>query len=162
MLERLRRLVPAASDFDDGAIADLFDISDLVADIQRRIGHLAEEAGMPSLHFFLLEHLALHGGAAPLSELLLALNVPKQSATYIVDQLEKQGLVERRRDEQDRRRFEVALTRKGKRRTKLGLGPFYRSMFGAFGTISNRDRAAILKGLGRFRDALDETSRNTA
>lgn len=162
MLERLRGLVPAASNFDDTAIADLFDIADLVDDIQRRIAVLAEEAGMPSLHFFLLEHLALHGGAAPLSELLLALNVPKQSATYIVDQLEKQGLVERRMDERDRRRFEVALTQKGKRRVKSGLGPFYSSMLAAFDTVSHRDRTAILRGLGQFRDALSETAGDTA
>ena len=85
-----------------------------------------------------------------------ALNIPKQTATYIVDALEKQDLVKRRRDERDRRRLAVALTAKGRRRMKSKLGPFYSAMLRAFSTLDNKDRVAIVRGLKQFRSALNE------
>ena len=152
----LNKLFPEAADFEPEAIADLFDLADLIDDIQQRIRDLAEETGMPALHFFLLEHLALTGGQAPLGELLRALNVPKQSATYIIDKLQDSGLVERRPDERDRRRLTVALTRKGRALMKTGFGPFYTALVSAMQGVPKRDRAVVIRSLGRFLAALPE------
>jgi len=157
-LKTVRQLTPEASDFGDEVLGELFDLSDHVEAIQRRIRELAERTGMPSLHFFLLEQVALSGGAAPLSELLRVLNVPKQSATYLVDTLEKQGLVERRRDSRDRRRYEIALTPRGNERVVNNLGAFYSAMLRALETVPREDRVVLVRGLRAFREALDEPS----
>ena len=153
-LENLHKLLPKAADFDAKALSDLFDLAEVVDSIQKRIAELAERTGMPSQHFFLLEQLALSGGSSPLGDLLHILNLPKQSATYIVDRLEDEGYVERRKDKQDRRRYELALTTKGRRRVKADLGGFYEELLEALGRISQKDRRIIQRGLESFHNAL--------
>ncbi len=53
-------------------------------------------------------------GPLPMSAIAQALSYSKQSLTVIVDQLEKDGLVERLPDPTDRRVSKIALTDKGK------------------------------------------------
>ncbi len=156
-LDALSEFYPNAAEFESKTITDLFDLADLVDDIERQIRELAEGSGMPSIHFFVLEHLALNEGAASLGELLSALNLPKQSATYVIDRLEKDGLVERRMDKRDRRRFEVALTRKGRRRVKADVTPFYGAMLHAMQAVSKKDRTVLLRGLTAFLQGLNES-----
>jgi DNA-binding MarR family transcriptional regulator len=53
-------------------------------------------------------------GALPMRGLAEALDVSQASATGIVDRMEQRGLVERRRDDDDRRIVRVALTDEGR------------------------------------------------
>ena len=152
--KNLQDYFPGAENVDPQIIGDLFDIASVVEDIQHHIRELAQETGMPSVHFFLLEHLALNGGAASLGDLLRVLNLPKQSATYIVDRLEKDMLVKRRPDPNDRRRYEVALTTKGKKLAKNKMSPFYETLLNALQVISKKDRESTAKTLEKFRDGL--------
>ena len=55
----------------------------------------------------------LHGEPHSLGELATLLALPPASVTRLVDRLEERGLVERRRDDPDRRRVVAALKRKG-------------------------------------------------
>lgn len=158
-LEHLHRVLPEGAEFAAGELTDLFDLSEVVESIQRCIAALAERNGMPAHHFFLLEQLALSGGAAPLGELRHILNMPKQSATYIVDRLEKDGYVERRKDPADRRRYEIALTAEGRHLLKADLKDFYDVMLKALAHVSQADRQTILRGLRSFRDALSTQPR---
>lgn len=153
-LESLRALYPALSDYEEDVAVDLFELAELVEHIQRRIRELAAASGMPPHHFFVLEHLALHRGSSPLSEVLVATALPKQSATSILDRLERDELVERRRDEKDRRRIRVVLTRRGKSVVKAALRPFYDTLLGAMAEVPARDRRASRRGLRAFRGAL--------
>lgn len=160
-LDALDNSFPGAAEHDSTTITDLFEIADLVDDIERRIRELAESTGMPALHLFVLEHLALNEGAASLGELITALNLPKQSATDVIDRLEDGGLVERRADKRDRRRFEVILTPTGQRRAKSDLGPFYGALLDAMQTVSKRDRVVLRRGLAAFRNALNASKLST-
>jgi DNA-binding MarR family transcriptional regulator len=54
-------------------------------------------------------------GPQPMRALAEALDVSQASATGIVDRMEQRGLVERRRDEDDRRIVRVALSDEGRR-----------------------------------------------
>jgi DNA-binding MarR family transcriptional regulator len=54
-------------------------------------------------------------GPQPMRALAEALDVSQASATGIVDRMEQRGLVERRRDEEDRRIVRVELTDEGRR-----------------------------------------------
>jgi DNA-binding MarR family transcriptional regulator len=54
-------------------------------------------------------------GPQPMRALAEALDVSQASATGIVDRMEQRGLVERGRDEEDRRVVRVALTDEGRR-----------------------------------------------
>ncbi len=59
---------------------------------------------------FLLEH----DGPLPMRGLAEAMDVSQASATGIVDRMEQRGLVERQRDEEDRRVVRVAVTDEGR------------------------------------------------
>jgi DNA-binding MarR family transcriptional regulator len=54
-------------------------------------------------------------GPQPMRALAEALDVSQASATGIVDRMEQRGLVERRRDDEDRRIVRVVLTDEGRR-----------------------------------------------
>jgi DNA-binding MarR family transcriptional regulator len=67
-----------------------------------------------------LVHLNVMGiidadGPLPMRVLAEALDVSQASATGIVDRMEQRGLVERQRDDEDRRVIRVALTDEGRR-----------------------------------------------
>lgn len=54
-------------------------------------------------------------GALPMRTLAEAMDVSQASATGIVDRMEQRGLVERQRDDEDRRVVRVAITDEGRR-----------------------------------------------
>lgn len=85
--------------------------------ISRRVEGCLIEIGLSVSQFGVMEAL-FHLG--PLHQKELAQKILKSGGniTMVVDNLEKMGLVERVRDEKDRRRFFVKLTDKGKRLIK--------------------------------------------
>jgi DNA-binding MarR family transcriptional regulator len=70
----------------------------------------------PSQLFFLRQLWLEDAGSCglPLSELRLRAQLDATSATWLADQLEKAGLIERRRDDPDRRVVRVRLTSAGR------------------------------------------------
>ena len=56
---------------------------------------------------------AIARNSAPLSQIISALGVSKQSAGQVVDTLVLRGYLDRRADEEDRRRLTVTLTKRG-------------------------------------------------
>ncbi|MBI2165930.1 MAG: MarR family transcriptional regulator [Chloroflexi bacterium] len=57
-------------------------------------------------------------GQVSFKELSHLLAVPKSALTGLIDHLQEKGLVERRQDQQDRRRWFIALTQRGQRITQ--------------------------------------------
>src|SRR4051795_5079746 len=66
-------------------------------------------------HFDLMAQLERHAGGLKMNELSRLLMVTGGNVTAIVDQLEKEGLVERLDEPADRRAFRIRLTRAGQR-----------------------------------------------
>jgi MarR family transcriptional regulator, organic hydroperoxide resistance regulator len=77
--------------------------------------YAAAMAGQPITpsQLFLLRHLWAEDGLQP-RDLALRANLDATSTTWLVDQLEKVGLLERRRGERDRRAVRVWLTGAGR------------------------------------------------
>lgn len=77
--------------------------------------YAAAMAGQPLTpsQLFLLRHLWLEDGLQP-RDLALRANLDATSTTWLVDQLEKAGFLERRRGERDRRAVRVWLTAAGR------------------------------------------------
>jgi MarR family transcriptional regulator, 2-MHQ and catechol-resistance regulon repressor len=63
-------------------------------------------------HFGILA--MVHEVACPISEIAATFLIPKPRMTYLVDQMEKAGLITRNVNPQDRRITNIALTHKGK------------------------------------------------
>ncbi len=72
-------------------------------------------AGIEARHFAVLRGLAQHGPVSQ-RELIELLDVDKSAMVRIIDDLERQGLAERRRALHDRRAYAVRLTTEGEQR----------------------------------------------
>jgi len=85
-----------------------------------------------------------------LSELL---SVTHGVATRMVDRLLKKGMVERHRDENDRRVVLISLTRLGARVSARVVEAAMSEIRSAFKNVSQRDREEFLALLGRIEEA---------
>ena len=82
--------------------------------IERRVrSGLREEFGTTLPRFDLMAQLERHPGGLKMNEPSRMLMVTGGNVTAIVDQLEKEGLVERLDEPDDRRAFRIRLTRSG-------------------------------------------------
>src|SRR4029079_11255785 len=82
--------------------------------IERRVrSRLRERFATTLPRFDLMAQLERHPGGLKMNELSRMLMVTGGNVTAIVDQLEKEGLVERRDEPDDRRAFRIRLTRSG-------------------------------------------------
>ena len=89
--------------------------------IERRVrSGLREEFGTTLPRFDLMAQLERHREGLKMNELSRLLMVTGGNVTAIVDQLEKEGLVERLDDAADRRAFRIRLTRQGVRDDNFG------------------------------------------
>ncbi|MCL5986038.1 MAG: MarR family transcriptional regulator [Actinobacteria bacterium] len=69
------------------------------------------------LEYYTLQILSFSLDVTP-KEIAVKLSLPKSSVTYIIDSLEKRGLVKRKLDTRDRRSWLVFLTDKGEKMLK--------------------------------------------
>src|SRR3954470_8644917 len=80
------------------------------AAVRRRLSADLQREGLSPAGFSILVVLVLADGELGLRTLRRRLGTSKANATEVVDTLERRGLVERRRGEQDRRAAIVAVT----------------------------------------------------
>ncbi|MBO3735708.1 MarR family winged helix-turn-helix transcriptional regulator [Glycomyces niveus] len=104
-----------------------------------------------------LRHLGVLGQiaeAGPMSqrELIDRLQVDKSSMVHIVDELERQGLAERHRNERDRRSYTVHITTAGEERLKEAQASTAKVMTRLLKPLSAADRRQLQDLLARFID----------
>lgn len=102
-----------------------------------------------------LRHLGVLGAlaeAGPISQRALVdrLQLDKSSMVYIVDELERQGLAERRRDPRDRRIYAVHLTDAGRDRLDAAAATTGDAMSGLLAPFSADERRRLHDLLARF------------
>lgn len=111
----------------------------------------AARHGLTIAEFGVLEAL-FHRGPLLLSDLRSKILVSNGGVTYLVDRLEKRGLVERRRCDRDRRAYYAHLTDAG---TEFIAGIFpdhAQAIQDAFSVLDDEERAAateLLRRVGR-------------
>ena len=110
------------------------------------------EGTLSLVHLNLLMLLRARG---PLTMTHLAelLDVSVASATGIVDRMEKKGVIERTRSEEDRRVVEVSVTDVGEEVFSAMQAERQVRLTQLLSEIKNDDLAALLQGLRAFRDA---------
>lgn len=95
----------------------------------------------------LLHHLA-SSGPLTLGEVVEHIRLSKATVTELVNRIEERGLVERMRDERDRRRVFVWLTPEGQRRTRQHPRVLEESLLErALARMRPADRDALVKGM---------------
>jgi DNA-binding MarR family transcriptional regulator len=102
-----------------------------------------------------LHHLS-DGGPLTLGELATHLGVSKATATELVTRVEERGLVDRMRDERDRRRVYVWLTEHGRQRANSHARVLADDeLLAAVGRMTAADRESLINGLCALLAAAD-------
>ena len=92
-------------------------------------------------------------GSVPMGALADSLDVSQASATGIVDRMEQRGLIERRRDDEDRRVVRVALTEDGSR-LLAGVAAERRERLGTLlDELTDDELDGFLRGSRALREA---------
>jgi DNA-binding MarR family transcriptional regulator len=103
-----------------------------------------------------IQHLAA-GGPLTVGELAVHLRLSKATTTELVNRVEERGLVDRMRDDRDRRRVFVWLTDKGRQRAgahaKVLSGD---TLLGAVRRMAPADRNRLITGLRALLSAADD------
>lgn len=100
-------------------------------------------------------------GELPLGKMSDRLMVHPASITNTVDRLEERGLVERRRDERDKRRILAAITPAGRQIAADATEPLNKIQFG-LSMLAASDAAAINAVLRRVRQAAGDIADDVA
>jgi MarR family transcriptional regulator, 2-MHQ and catechol-resistance regulon repressor len=117
----------------------------------REVGIRVSDYGLTVPQFGILEAL-YHLGPLSLGELADKLLVTGGNITYVMDRLEKQGLVERHRSDTDRRVVEARLTPEGRAKIASvfpGHAAFIRELVSPLGREERQRARELLKRLGK-------------
>jgi len=117
---------------------------------------LRSEFGMTLARFDYLAQLHRHPGGLRMSALSRFLMVTGGNVTGLTDELEKDGLVERQPDPDDRRSFRVSLTRKGSKAFEAIASVHEDWVVSIFAGMSLPQKAQLYDLLGRLRVQLTD------
>jgi DNA-binding MarR family transcriptional regulator len=128
--------------------------------IERRVrSGLREEFGTTLPRFDLMAQLERHPEGLKMNELSRLLMVTGGNVTAIVDQLEKEGLVERLDEPADRRAFCIRLTRAGDKSFAEMARAHEQWVVELLGGLSRREHDELLKLLAKLKQhAMEVTS----
>jgi len=120
--------------------------------IERRVrSRLRERFATTLPRFDLMAQLERHAEGLKMSELSRLLMVTGGNVTAIVDQLEKEGLVERLEEPADRRAFRIRLTRAGEKSFAEMARAHEEWVVELLAGMSRRDQDELLKLLAKLK-----------
>ncbi|HYL87846.1 MAG TPA: MarR family transcriptional regulator [Burkholderiales bacterium] len=119
---------------------------------------LRERFGTTLPRFDLMAQLERHPEGLKMNELSRLLMVTGGNVTAIVDQLEKEGLVERLDEPADRRAFRIRLTRAGERTFGEMAGEHEDWVLGLVSGLSRREQDELLRLLAKVKEHAAEVT----
>mgnify|MGYP003183462035 CR=1 FL=1 len=121
---------------------------DSLGGLMRRCGHyLVHRAGLPGSRERMLRLLAERGDMSQ-ADLVCLLELRSASVSELLGKLEAQGLVTRRRSEEDRRGLTISLTEAGRAQAPSDLG-----QDAAFSALAEDERAMLKALLQKLLDS---------
>lgn len=127
--------------------------------IERRVrSRLREQFGTTLPRFDLMAQLERHPEGLKMSELSRLLMVTGGNVTAIVDQLEKEGLVERLDRPDDRRAFRIRLTRSGEKAFADMARAHEEWVVEMLAGLSRREHEELLRLLAKVKEHAVEVS----
>lgn len=109
---------------------------------------LSKEAGLTSPQLLILNAIK-EKGPITMGTLAQEISLSQATTTTILDRLEKRGLVERKRSEQDRRRVFASLTAQGKQTIEQAPTPLQHDFIDQFEQLKDWEQSLILSSLQR-------------
>jgi DNA-binding MarR family transcriptional regulator len=89
-------------------------------------------------------------GSLPMGTIAAYVGLPKSNVTALVDDLEAEGVLRRKRDEEDRRVTNVELTAKGRALSAREYDAYERQLAAIFDLLEDSERAPMLSGFERM------------
>ena len=123
-----------------------------VRQIRDPLAHLHPDLTGPQIHVVVV--LALAGAPMPMAELAHRIAASAPTMTGIVDRLERQGLVTRLRDDQDRRVVHIALTEAGHSAFLTLQQDAVEKITNLLGCLNAEERTTFIHLIGRIVEAL--------
>jgi len=117
-------------------------------------GRLREQFATTLPRFDLMAQLERHAEGLKMNELSRLLMVTGGNVTTIVDQLEKEGLVERLDEPADRRAFRIRLTRSGERTFAEMAREHEAWVVGLLSGLSRREQDGLLRLLAKAKEVM--------
>ena len=127
-----------------------------VRQIRDPLAHLHPDLTGPQIH--VVACLATSGMPTPMAELAHRIAASAPTMTGIIDRLERQGLVTRVRDEEDRRVVLIALTEAGRQVFVTLREDATEKLTRLLGCLQAEERATLVHLIGRIVDTLAERS----
>jgi DNA-binding MarR family transcriptional regulator len=141
----------------DGELTDFAEAWDeFFGAVRRARGRAATAPGGLTLSQFQLLDALDRGAARTAGELAVAAPVTPPTASRMLDLLEREGIIERSRDEADRRVVSISLTEEGRRRVKLRRSKIAKRRKMVFEALSAEERRRGAELLRRLAEAIDE------
>jgi DNA-binding MarR family transcriptional regulator len=127
--------------------------------IERQVrSRLRDQFGTTLPRFDLMAQLERHPEGLKMNALSRLLMVTGGNITAIVDQLEKEGLVERLDEPADRRAFRIRLTRAGDRTFAEMAGAHEEWVIGLLAGLSRKEHEELLKLLAKLKTSAVEVA----
>ncbi|MEM9353406.1 MAG: MarR family transcriptional regulator [Planctomycetota bacterium] len=121
--------------------------------IENRIGRLLRDFGLTNSQYNVLRILRGAGGPLPSLEVADRMIRVVPAITGLIDRLEKQGLVSRRRCSEDRRVVYIEIAREGKKLLAKIDKPLAELHIGLLGHLSKSDQRQLSNLLERARQS---------
>ncbi|MFQ5550436.1 MAG: MarR family winged helix-turn-helix transcriptional regulator [Gemmatimonadales bacterium] len=118
---------------------------------------LVQRFGLTGPQLIILEELESRG-ATPVGELSEAISLSMATVTGIIGRLETRGLVERRRDDTDRRKVFVSVTSAGSEVLEQAPPPLQESFVSEFQHLHDWEQTLILSSLQRVVAMMEATA----
>jgi DNA-binding MarR family transcriptional regulator len=115
---------------------------------------LASRTGLTTSQFIILQIVAREGKVLP-SAVAKSAGLTQATVTSLVDKLARHGLVNRRRDTEDRRRIWIEVTAAGRRALAASPDLLQDRFQVAFSKLADWEQAAIIAALERVSAMLD-------
>ena len=115
---------------------------------------LAQHSELTASQILLLRHVAQQGQALP-SAIAKAIELKQATVTVLLNQLERNGLVTRNRDTEDRRRIWVRLTSAGHRVLEQSPDLLHNRFEHGFEELADWEQSMIITALERVAALLD-------
>jgi len=115
---------------------------------------LARAAGLTTSQLVVLELLSSHDAMTP-GQIARAMNLTQATVTILLDRLQTHGLIERQRNERDRRTVQVRLTAMGRQRFTQTPQSLQQRFIEAFSRLEAWEKTYLLSALQRLTALMD-------
>lgn len=139
----------------------LVELRRIIRAAQLSAKELARAAGLTTSQLVLLDLLKSHAAMTP-GQIARAMNLTQATVTILLDRLQEQGMIQRERDQHDRRTVQVRLTAAGHKRLARTPQSLQQRFLEAFSRLEPWEKTFLLSALQRVTHLMNTAELDAA